>query len=179
MNRCYSLLIFLLCMLVCSSVLSAEDPIKSRNKDIKLLSVKVSDVVLTYSVQGDVSKRWLVKVFIQNGGSQTERQVGVGLSAWRGKAISLSPKERFIAKAGQSIFQKKDIPTLRTGKCTAVNFEILTPRSVSRLLLGAWADCGEVAPDLTVADVVSGKASGSVSEKGKETNNYLEKDAKY
>jgi hypothetical protein len=166
-------------MLFFSSDLIAQNAVETGSKDIKLLSVKVSDVVLTYSVGGNVSKRWLIKVFVQNCGLKTERQVGIGLSAWKGDTISLPGDKRFIAKSGESIFQKKEIAVLVPGKCTAVNFEILSPKSVSRLLLGAWADCGEVTADLTVADVVSGKATGLIAETENEKNNYLEKDAVY
>jgi len=151
------------------------DKSKKSGADLQVLSIKVSDVVLAYSLDGTVSKKWNVQVFVKNSGLKPLRQIPVSLTAWHGKQASLQQKKRLIAGKGVSSFLKKNIPALTSGKSKKVNFTIITSKSVSKLLIGAWVNSGKITADLVVKDVSTGKVAGTISDEKNRANNYKEK----
>ncbi len=159
-----------------SSLMADKVPVQA--SDIRLLSVSIVDVKHVHSVDGLQSKNWTVKVFARNVG--TERLIGlnVGLSAWHGSKAALRKSERFLHKRGHSIFSKKKIKRLDSGKSKAVIFHVLTPDSVNKILFGAMADCGKSVRKLTAAQAAAGKIAGDKMEGPKENDNYKELSAR-
>ncbi len=147
--------------------------------DVALVSLSVTDVKLTHSVEGDPSKNWTVKVFVRNQGRKPLRDVGVSLTAWCGKAGKPAPNKRFLRRRRHSLTRKKRIQTLAPQKSQAIVFHVLTPKKTKSILFGALADCGKLGKNVTAAQAKAGKIKGLIDEGKNEGNNYKEQQAKH
>ena len=152
---------------------------KTQVKDVALVSLSVTDVKLTHSVEGEPSKNWAVKVFIRNKGTESLRNVGVSLTAWCGKAGKVPPNKRLLRRRRQYLTQLKRVQLLKPNQSRAIIFHVLTPKGTKNILFGALADCGKLSKSVTAAEAKAGKIIGLIDEGKKEGNNYKEQQAKH
>ena len=172
-------LLSLLSLLPTTSLFAAEGEASEPFSDVSLVSLQITNVKLTHTVDGEPSKSWTIKVFLRNQGKTVLDDFALSLTAWCGEAADLAPEKRYLKREGHCLTGMKRVRDLEPKKSKSVVFHFMTPKNISKVLFAAFVDCGELSGNLSAKDAMEGKEKGDVNEKEKEDNNYEERLARH